>query len=1146
MLPSRQTSPGKPSFISSLAVQLTLLFLLVLAAVWGGIALQLHNSHQQLADTAERDRANLSLAFAEQITAALRGIDLSLLSLRQEWRHDRKRFHEAVQRQQNYFVRDVSFQVGIIDAAGMLVYSSLDPEPEPVLLADREHFRIHVERNTDHLFISRPLVGRVSGRQTIQFTRPIHDAERRFLGVIVMSVAPEYFSRFHDSINLGPQGSVTVVRSTGEILSRSPETEKSIGQSLAGRPFMTSELDTGTYAARGQVDNVERIYTWRRIEGFGLVVTIGEGVDDLFAPYYAERRNFIAGGIVATAILAFFAWIIAAGLRQRARANAALAESEARNRLQSAALEAVGNGVIITDTNARIEWVNHAFEALTGYRREQAIGRRPSELVSSGLQDNRFYSNLWNAIQSGKTWRGELVNRRSDHTLYDEELVIAPVKDPAGTITHFVGIKQDISERKRSESALQESHDLLAKLSRQIPGLIFQLRLFPDGRAAMPFASDALAGMYGITPPQVRDDVSELLSRIHADDLIALSHNIEESARKLQPWQQEYRIILGGEVRWHAGSARPERMEDGSVLWHGSITDVTERRKAEEQLRVAAAAFELQEGMMVTDARGTILRVNCAFEEVTGYSAEEAVGRKPSILRSNRQDAEFYRKMWASINETGGWQGEIWNRRKNGEIYPEWLVITAVKDASGKITHHVSAFSDITQRKKTEAQIRDLAFYDPLTSLPNRRLFLDRAGQALAASARAHRHGALMLLDLDHFKTLNDTCGHDVGDELLVQVAQRLIGCVRERDTVARIGGDEFVILLEELSPDVAAAAMQAETIASKIIEALNKPYPLRGFAAGGYHNTPSIGVCRFLGHAQPVDILLKHADIALYEAKDAGRNTVRMYNDAMQAMLNERAGIEAGLRQALTENRFKLYYQPLIDRHRRVSSVEALLRWDMPGHGLVAPAHFLEIAESGSLILQIGQWVLEHACAQAVAWARDPGTQDLVIGINISKRQFRQQDFVQSVKSTVERTGANPARLRLEVTESMVLEDVDTAISKMEALRKLGISFSIDDFGKGFASLAYLKRLPVGQLKIDQSFIHGIESDAGDAVIVRTLIDMSRTLALEVVAEGVESDVQHSFLREQRCDLFQGYLFGKPMTVEEMERMVGTLANAG
>ncbi|RZI44157.1 EAL domain-containing protein [Herbaspirillum sp. HC18] len=1005
-------SPGRRSkdpLLTPVAIHLTLLFVIVIGVIWAGVCYQLDYVRDQIVKSSERDRSNLARAFAEQVTASIKGIDLSLLSLREQWRHDQADFHDAVLRQQNYFVRDVSFQIGIISGEGMLVYTSLDPAARPVSLADREHFRVHAERRSDDLFISKPVFGRVSNRWSIQFTRPIFDAKQRFLGVVVLSVDPEYFSRFYDTINLGERSAVTLVKTSGDILSRSPDTLQALGKSLAGRPFLAQGAPaTGSYRARGQTDDVERIYTWRRLDDFGVIVVIGEAVDSLFAPYYQQRRNFLIGGTVATIVIAFFAFLIAYGLRQRAKVNEALRASQDRWKF---ALEGAGDAV----------------------------------------------------------WQWDLKN---------------------GTIT--------FSKR------LQE---MLGNGETELGGRFddWMNRICPEDRERV--QADIQAYLDGRTPAFVTEHRA-----LHKD----------------------------GSWRWllARGMAVSRDKHGKPLCLVGTQSHITDRKRADEQLRIAAAAFEVQEGMMVTDAAGTILRVNRAFEEITGYAAAEAVGRTPSILRSGRQDQEFYRQMWQGIAQNGYWQGEIWNRRKTGEIYPEWLVITTVKDAAGNITHYVAAFSDITLRKNTEAQIRNLAFYDPLTSLPNRRLLMDRAAQALAAGARSRRFGAIMLLDLDHFKTLNDTWGHDMGDELLIQVARRLVSCVRERDTVARLGGDEFVVLLEELSQDEATAAAQAEAVAEKILRTLNEPYVLRGFPAGGYHNTPSIGISYFCGHAEPVDVLLKHADIALYQAKDEGRNTIRFYNAAMQASLNEKSALEAGLREALASGGFSLYYQPVIDERHRIGSVEALLRWNAPGKGMLLPSEFIPVAEETGLILQIGQWVLEQGCAQLAAWSRTSGMENMVLGINLSARQFRQPDFAGIVRRALEAAGANPARLKFELTESMVLDDIDDAIRKMEELRKLGVRFAIDDFGTGYASLIYLKRLPVDQLKIDQSFIHGIGTGTGDATIVRTIIEMSRSLQMEVVAEGVELAEQHAFLKENDCTLFQGFLFGKPMPLEEFESM--------
>ncbi len=1138
-----QGSPGYIGLLSNPVNQLLALFGLLLVCIWGAIYLQLQSTRAQITQVARSDATNLSRAFAEQIKASVRGIDLSLLSLRETWTHNPGEFHDAVHRQQNYFVREISFQVAVIDAAGTLVYSSLETQGKSVSLADREHFRIHQERRTDQLFISKPVLGRVSNRWSIQFTRPILGPDKRFRGVIVMSIAPEYFGRFYDTLATRQGDVIALVRSSGEILARAPRPEIGMGKTLAGRPFLApGAAESGSYQNKAKTDGIERIFAWRHLRDFGLVVTVGAAVDAILAPYYQQRDMLVVVGMAGSVLLGLFTYFLIMGMRQRASATAALRSSEERNRLRVVALEAVGNAVVVTNTKAEIEWVNRAFEDLTGYRREEVFGRRVSKVISSGQQGASFYKAMWKTILSGKTWRGELVNRRKDGSLYNEELVIAPVMTASGTITHFVGVKQDISARKNTERALQQSHDLLAKLSAHVPGVIFQYRVYPDGRTTAPFVSQALWEIYELDPEQVRNDAAAISARHHPDDADGVTASIRASARTLEPWHHEYRVILPKRgVRWLLGDARPERLEDGSLLWHGAITDVTERKIAEEQLRVAAVAFESQEGMMVTDAQGTILRVNRAFEELTGYSAAEVMGKTPAILRSGRQGPDFYQQMWSAIEQNGHWEGEIWNRKKSGDVYPEWLVVTAVKDQQERVTHYVSAFSDITMRKNAEAQIRNLAFFDPLTNLPNRRLLMDRVSQVLAASARSGHYGALMLIDLDHFKTLNDTMGHDVGDQLLIQVAQRLAASVRECDTVARLGGDEFVVMLPDLSGDEKIAAAQIDTVAAKILSALNCPYTLKG-ADTDYRNTPSVGISRFRGHEEPFDVLLKQADIALYQAKEAGRNTCRFYSAEMQATLNEKAAMEAGLRDAIASNAFELYYQPQVNETHEIVGAEALLRWHPPGKPTVLPGKFITIAEETGLIYQIGQWVLETACAQLAAWGSKAETSHLGIAINVSAKQFRQPGFVPMVRAALSESGANPARLKLEMTETMIIGDIEDTISKMHELRELGVTFALDDFGTGYSSLSYLKRLPVDQVKIDQSFVRDLVIDTGDAAIVQTIINMSHTLDLQVIAEGVETDDQLEFLLANRCKHFQGFLFGRPVPAERFMELLDAM----
>lgn len=565
---------------------------------------------------------------------------------------------------------------------------------------------------------------------------------------------------------------------------------------------------------------------------------------------------------------------------------------------------------------------------------------------------------------------------------------------------------------------------------------------------------------------------------------------------------------------------------DGRALLLSIIIDVTERKQAEQQLRIAAAAFESQEGILVTDANRVILKVNRAFTEITGYTATDAIGNTAGMLKSDRHDAGFYKNIAEALRSKGTWQGEIWNRRKNGEVFPVWLTITAVTDAHGKVTHYVTTMTDITARKKTDEKINHLAFYDALTGLPNRRLLIDRLQHCIAAIERNERRGALLFIDLDNFKALNDTQGHDVGDMLLKQVASRLSTCIRDGDTVARFGGDEFVVMLQDLNNISAEAAAQTLAVSEKILHTLNKPYMLGNME---YFNTPSIGATVFGDHLLSVDEVLKRADIAMYQAKSAGRNTLRFFDPEMQAIISVRSKMESDLREALRLGQFTLNYQAQIDIENQLVGAEALVRWQHPQHGEIRPEEFIPLAEETGLILPLGQWVLETVCAQLAAWATDQRTADLTISVNISGREFRQPDIVARILNILHRTGAAAKNLKLELTETLLLEDIENAIDKMNTLKEHGVGFSLDDFGTGYSSLFYLKRLPIDELKIDMSFVRDVLDDPDDAAIACTIIALGQILGLTVIAEGVETVDQRDFLAEQGCYIYQGYLFDKP-----------------
>jgi diguanylate cyclase (GGDEF)-like protein/PAS domain S-box-containing protein len=558
--------------------------------------------------------------------------------------------------------------------------------------------------------------------------------------------------------------------------------------------------------------------------------------------------------------------------------------------------------------------------------------------------------------------------------------------------------------------------------------------------------------------------------------------------------------------------------------------------KTNAELRIAAAAFNAQEGMIVTDTKGVILSANRAFVGLTSYTMEELVGQTARLFRSHRRDAGFYQSMWNSVQSTGGWQGDMSLRTKSGEHCARWLTISAVKNEAGEVTNYIGSYYDISKLKHAEEKIQELAFFDQLTGLPNRVLLIDRVRQALNANTRSKSFGALLFIDLDNFKTLNDSLGHDMGDLLLKKAAQRISSCVRADDTVARFGGDEFVVLLANLGTQKAkAAALQAEAVGEKILAAFTEVFQLDTYE---YPCTPSVGVTLFSPEDRNVDELLKRADLAMYDAKTAGRNGLRFFDPAMQTMISARAALETDLREDLKKERLLLHYQPQVDHEGRLLGAEALARWPHAERGMVSPSEFIPVAESTGLILPLGALMLKIACRQLARWSADPATERLTVAINVSALQMRQKNFVEQVRAIIEQTGADPHRLKIELTESTLVSNVEDVIAKMDKLKAIGIGFSLDDFGTGYSSLSYLKRLPLDQLKIDRSFVKDVLVDPNDAAIAQMIIALSKSLGLSVIAEGVETEEQYSFLARHGQLNYQGYLFGRPLPPEDFERL--------
>jgi len=535
-----------------------------------------------------------------------------------------------------------------------------------------------------------------------------------------------------------------------------------------------------------------------------------------------------------------------------------------------------------------------------------------------------------------------------------------------------------------------------------------------------------------------------------------------------------------------------------------------------------------QEGVITTDKYVVIQTCNAGFTKITGYTEEEVIGKTPGIISSGRHDKNFYYAMWEKINKYGFWQGEIWNRRKNGEVYPELLTITEIRDdETNEISNYAAIFSDISQLKSDEEEIKRLAFYDPLTELPNRRLLNDRLAQELAITGRSGKNGALLFIDLDHFKNINETLGHSAGDRVLVEVAYRLKQRVRDCDTVARISSDEFVVILTELNEQIELACNEARYIAEKLQQTICQVYSVMNHKL---YISSSIGIAMFSENSDiPPDDLLKQAGTAMYRAKESGRNMLQFFQDSMQEAAMERMLIEKELRQALDENQLSLYYQPQVDYHGTLMGAEALIRWNHPKKGFIPPDKFIPIAEECGLIQAVGAWVLEQSFIHLRQWDRLQ-VHLPHLAINISPRQFYHDDFMGILGRLVKQYQISPSRIMLEFTEGLLMNDVDVAIDKIKQLKKLGYTFSIDDFGTGYSSLSYLKHLPVDQLKIDKSFVEDITKNEDDAVFVGTIIAIARHMNLGVVAEGVESKMELEFLKQNGCLCYQGYYFSKPL----------------
>ncbi len=799
------------------------------------------------------------------------------------------------------------------------------------------------------------------------------------------------------------------------------------------------------------------------------------------------------------------------------------------------AVDQAADGILITDTNGTILFTNPAFTAMTGYTSQETVGQCP-RVLKSGRQSDSFYKDLWGTIQSGNVWQGKMINRRKDGTLYNEEMRVAPVRDTKGEVTGYIAIKRDITERMRSTQALAESEARFSKLFEENGSVM--LLVEPSSAAVIVAANKAASTYYGYTQERL---VGIPMSQIIAMPAPEAALEQERAVREERNFVNSLHRLSSGEQREVEVYSAPVEM-GGKLLLFYIVHDVTARKKAQEALRVSEERYRIAfqtslDAIAISRVSdGMYVEVNNAFFKTMGYDREQVIGRTAEDLKIwvDPRDQQHVLEMLSQQSSCR--DVEVQLRRQCGEAF--WVHMSASLIELDGVSCLLTVLRDVSHAKVAEQEIKKLAFYDPLTGLSNRRLLFERLQQTRASGPRKNRKRALLHVDLDDFKTLNDTLGHQTGDLMLQEVALRLTSCLREADTVARIGGDEFVVMLENLSEIPDDAAAQARAVAEKILAVVDQPYLLAGQEC---RSTSCIGITIFGNNQESSNEALQQADIAMHQAKAAGRNSMHFFVPALQTAVNARASMELALRQAISGNQFLLYYQPQVDRGRLIGA-EALVRWNHPKRGIVPPNEFIPLAEETGLILPLGNWVLKTACAQIATWAKRSNTAPITVAVNISAYQFRQPNFVEQVLTALEISGANPQNLKLELTESILVNNIEDVIAKMTDLKRHGLRFSVDDFGTGYSSLTYLKRLPLDQLKIDRSFIRDILMDVGSGAIAQSIISLSKAMGFSVIAEGVETEEQRQFLARLGCHSFQGFLFSRPLPMEEFQMLLPAL----
>jgi diguanylate cyclase (GGDEF)-like protein/PAS domain S-box-containing protein len=1146
---------------------------LVIAAM----VLSLQRSHREYEGHAEIAAQNLLLVLREQLASTFENVDAALQSLAEEAQRDMVRgtfkfaqFEASLVAKERQI--DVIGAIGVADASGQ-VWSRTGVAPDQLQLniAQREHFSQLRAHPRSGLVITSPVLSRTSREWVIPLARPILRADGGFAGVVYAHVTLKNLQQLFASLDVGPNGSIVLRDNALRLVLRHPVSEsfepghREVSSELQRR-ILEGEL-SGRYRGTQPVDGIERLAFFSRVKNSPYYLIVGFAPQDYLAPWRTDAARMAVLAALFMAVSLASVWLI---LRHRARQQTLFDALQASEAKLAAILENTGAAVFVKDRDYRYVFANRTVLDFAGAASlDDMTGRSDAQLRPADTAA-RLRAHDRRVIEHGETVQAieRLVSPRG-RSKYTMALKM-PMRHPDGRIYGLCGISTDVTELVRTQRREQVRGQVLEMLARHQP-LQATLETLARGIEADDEDGDLRCAIVLIegTPPRLRTAAAPSLpdffnrvidgleighgarscghaattgERLVVEDIQSHPFWVDARAAAAQAgvrscWAEPIRLpggeVVGTFALYHSAPKSPQSHELDFIASAAHLAGIAiESHRQESELKIAAQVFEgSQEAMMVTDANDRIIAINQAFTQITGYARAEALNQRPNLLSSGRHEAAFFQAMRETFERTGHWQGELWNRRKNGDLYATWMSIHTVRNPQDNSLQRISLFTDITERKQADELAWRHANFDLLTQLPNRRLFFDRLDRHLLRSRRDGSPLVLMFLDLDQFKQVNDQLGPDQGDDLLLETAQRLHNSVRETDTVARLGGDEFAIILGEIDQP-----QDIDHFAQRLLDAVRQPFhPDKP----NMHITASIGIAVYPEDGADPHSLLRNADQAMHAAKGQGRNRFSYFTAAMQQEAEQRLQLLADLRGALEKNQFELAFQPIVSLHDgRICKTEALLRWQHPQLGRISPADFIPLAEESGLINSIGDWVFLEALRQTRDWTARTGV-PLQTSINVSPVQFGCDTFPAQWLQHLQDNGIAGHELVLEITEGILIHHRPDVARKLASLRQAGITVAIDDFGTGYSSLSYIKRFDIDVLKIDQSFVRDMATDFSSQALVEAMIVMAHKLDLTVVAEGIETAAQRDLLLALGCDYGQGYLFSRPLAATDFAQLL-------